>query len=155
MDLTLTFANGRHVACEWAEHVSVTNAVYRNGATVESAPGTRPGFAFTIPVDAIGYTALENLINNPDNLATIQILNNELVPVINENGEPTGQNFNYQETAQYYILQAGTPIQTKYVVIQEETPETPAITEQKYILTLGQLTRAEKRMIDAGVDPWG
>lgn len=155
MDLTLTFANNKKVACEWAEHITLANAVHRNGDQVESAPGTRPGMAFTLPVDAIGVTALQTLINNPDNLGTIVIQNNDLVPVIGEDGEPTGQSYHPTETIQYFVLQSETPIQTKYVTVFEETPTEPAVTEQKYIVTLGQLTRMEKRMIDAGIDPWG
>lgn len=155
MDLTLTFANNKKLACEWAEHVQIANAVHRSGDQVKSAPGARPGIAFTIPVDAIGVSALQTLINNPDNLQTIEIKNNELVPVIGEDGNPTGQSYHPTETIEYYILQSETPIQTKYVVISEETPTEPAITEQKYIVTLGQITRMEKRMIDAGIDPWG
>lgn len=155
MDLTLTFANNKKIACEWAEHTQITNAVHRNGDQVESAPGARPGIAFTLPFDAIGVTALQTLINNPDNLRTIVIQNNELVPIVDDQGEPTGQSYHPTETVEYYILQSETPIQTKYVVVSEETPTEPAVTEQKYILTLGQITRQEKRMIDAGIDPWG
>lgn len=125
MNLTVKIGK-RNIACEWAEH---RNLLIRGIV--------RPAIEFTFPAEAINLDALLILVNNPENTQTIVITNNEAFPVIDENGQETGQVYSPTETLTGYTVRSEECITFKSVEVEPATQEHPAIYADKIVLQLG------------------
>lgn len=125
MNLTVTIGT-RDIACEFAEKRQMLIRGMQ-----------RPAIEFTFPDGAIKLDTLRNLVNDETKTQTITIVNNDPLPVIDEDGNDTGQTYIARETLEGYTVRSENCIQLKTVEVEEATYESPAVYEDKIVLQLG------------------
>lgn len=119
--MNIKFANGRNF-----EYINaVETEEYYNGAS-------RRTLTFECAVGVIGVDELNTLLSNEANTATIELSNGDVTNIYDG-----------------YVLKLKCGIEPK--LIQSETPEAPAVYEDRLVFKLGKRTYIEEQLKKLGL----
>lgn len=126
------------------------NIIFANGTSLEyfDAINTFPydgsvkrkGLLVKILNPTVSLDELNALLNDTANLETITLVNDQF-PVVDENGEPTGEFTTITKVLDYYIIK--NSISLEDLLIEAETSESPAVYAPMLSFELWQLTYNE------------
>lgn len=135
--MNIKFANGTNF--EYLNALETEE--YYNGAS-------RRTLSFECEVGAISVDALNTLLNDEKNTTKIT-LTGDTVELLDEEGNPTGETSQAVNIYDGYVLKLKCGIEPKR--IKAETPEAPAVYEDRLVFKLGKRTYIEEQLKRLGL----
>ena len=135
--MNIKFANGTNF-----EYLSALETEeFYNGAS-------RRTLTFECAVGVISVDKLNTLLSNEANTATIT-LTGDAVDVLDKDGNPTGETTQPVNIYDGYVLKLKCGVENK--LITAETPEAPAVYEDRLVFKLGKRTYIEEQLHKLGL----
>lgn len=135
--MNIKFANGRNF-----EYINaVETEEYYNGAS-------RRTLTFECAVGVIGVDELNTLLSDEANTKSLT-LTGDAVEIVDAAGNPTGETTQAVNIYDGYVLKMKCGIEPK--LIQSETPEAPAVYEDRIVFKLGKRTYIEEQLHKLGL----
>ena len=127
-----------------------TNFEYLNAVETEEYynGASRRTLTFEAEVGVIGVDELNGILSDENNTKSITLTGDE-VAILDENGNPTGETTHAVNIYDGYVLKCKCGIENK--LVQAETPETPAVYEDRLIFKLGKRTYIEEQLRKLGL----
>lgn len=127
-----------------------TNFEYLNAVETEEYynGSSRRTLTFEAAAGVISVDELNAILSDEANTQSLTLTGDE-VPVLDDNGNPTGETTHAVNIYDGYVLKLKCGIENKRIAA--ETPETPAVYEDRLTFKLGRRTYIEEQLKNLGL----